>query len=127
EEQYIAGLMFIAQQSLNGGAGFINYIDYTKGELRVGGKIGDAASGARVKINDPAGKFGRAWTHDARFTIDEDNPTVRSETAYPMCVPRSNPATGDDPDCPQKNRPKGPDANYLTVLTMDPPICDDAG
>ena len=126
-ERYIAGLMFIAQQSLNGGAGFINHIDYATGELRVGGTMGDAATGARVRINDPAGKFGRAWTHDARFTIDEDNPTVRSETAYPMCVPRFDPAAQDDPDCPQKNRPKGPDANYLTVLTMDPPICDDAG
>src|SRR6185436_5142560 len=113
--------------SLNGGAGFINYIDYATGELRVGGTIGDATTGARVRINDPAGKFGRAWTHDARFTIDEDNPTVRSETAYPMCVPRFDPAAQDDPDCPQKNRTKGPDANYLTVLTMDAPICDDAG
>src|SRR3954465_14345531 len=56
-EQYIAGLVFIAQQSLNSGAGFINYIDYHKGELRVGGTIGDASSGARVIINDPQGKF----------------------------------------------------------------------
>ena len=127
EEQYIAGLMFIAQQSLNAGAGFINYIDYGRGELRVGGTIGDASSGARVKINDPAGRFGRAWTHDQRFTIDEDNPTVRSETAYPMCVPRYDPKEQNDPDCPQGNRPKGTDGNYLTVLTMDAPICDGTG
>src|SRR4051794_32989979 len=89
--QYIAGLMFVAQQSLNSGAGFINFIDYATGELRVGGAIGDAKSGARVVINDPAGKFGRVRTNDARFTIDEDNPTVRSETAYPMCIPRIPP------------------------------------
>src|SRR3954470_1936097 len=40
-EQYIAGLMFIAQQSLNAGAGVINSIDYGTGELRVGGTIGN--------------------------------------------------------------------------------------
>ena len=120
-EQYIAGLVFIAQQSLNNGAGFINYIDYATGELRVGGKIGDATTGARVVINDPAGKFGRATTFDPRFTIDEDNPTVRSETSFPMCVPRRDPATGDDPLCPQTNRPKGADGNFLGTFTTDIP------
>jgi hypothetical protein len=121
--QYIAGLMFVTQQSLNAGAGFINFIDYATGELRVGGTIGDASSGARVVINDPAGKFGRVRTHDARFTIDEDNPTVRSETAYPMCIPRTDPAVQDDPLCPQANRPRGPDGNYLTIFTTDyPPL-----
>jgi hypothetical protein len=90
-----------------------------KGELRVGGKIGSATTGSRVRINDPQGKFGRKWTHDARFTIDEDNPTVRSETGYPMCLPRSNPAVTDDPLCPQVNRPKGADGNYQTIFTMD--------
>ena len=120
-EQSIAGLVFIAQQSLNAGAGFINYIDYTTGELRVGGTIGDATTGARLVINDPAGKFGRATVFDPRFTIDEDNPTVRSETAFPMCVPRVDPATGNDPLCPQTNRPKGADGNYLTTFTTDIP------
>jgi hypothetical protein len=120
-EQYIAGLMFIAQQSDNAGAGFVNYIDYATGELRVGGTIGDAKSGARVVINDPAGKFGRATALDTRFTIDEDNPTVRSETSFPMCVPRIDPASGDDQLCPQSNRPKGADGNYLTTFTTDIP------
>jgi hypothetical protein len=119
KDQYIAGLMFIAQQSLNNGAGFINYIDYATGEMRVGGVIGDAKTGARVALNDPAGRFGRVQTHDARFTMDEDNPTVRSETGYPMCIPRTNPAIAGDPLCPQVNRPKGPDGNYLTIFTMD--------
>jgi hypothetical protein len=117
--QYIAGLMFISQQSLNIGAGFINFIDYSKGEMRVGGLIGNAATGARVRINDPAGKFGPASHVDDRFTIDEDNPTVRSETGYPMCLPRVDPTTGaDDPMCPQMNRPKS-DGQYLTIFTMD--------
>src|SRR4051812_23003243 len=116
-EQYIAGLMFIAQQSLNSGAGIINYIDYAKGELRVGGKVGDETGGARVVINDPQGKFAPARQDDVRFTIDEDNPTVRSETAYPMCLPRYGDATSDD-NCPQSNRPKD-GANFSTVFTMD--------
>ena len=127
-DEYIAALMFISQQSLNAGQGFINFIDYDKGEMRVGGKIGDATTGARVVLNDPQGKFGRAHTHDERFTIDEDNPTVRSETAYPMCVPRVAPGTVNadgtkgDPRCPESNRPK--DGNtYQTVFTTDyPPL-----
>ena len=119
--QYIAGLLFIAQQALNSGAGFINFIDYAKAEMRVGGIIGNATTGARVRINDPLGKFGPASHVDDRFTIDEDNPTVRSETAYPMCLPRTDPAAGDDPLCPQKNRPKGIGGNYLTIFTMDQP------
>ena len=119
-EQYIAGLMFIAQQSLNNGAGYINHIDYVTGELRVGGKIGDPDSGARVVINDPQGKFAPQRLDDVRFTIDEDNPTVRSETAYPMCVPRSGQADGDE-NCPQSNRPKDGDGNYLSTFTTDVP------
>src|SRR5689334_24050403 len=47
----------ISQQSLNAGQGFVNFIDYTTGELRVGGKIGDPTSGQRVRVNDPLGRF----------------------------------------------------------------------
>jgi hypothetical protein len=117
KEQYIAGLVFIAQQSLNNGAGFINYIDEGTGEIRVGGKIGDANSGARVFINDPAGRFAPARGDDTRFTIDEDNPTVRSETGYPMCVPHGLNENGVD-TCPQSNRPRD-GAAYATTFTMD--------
>ena len=120
DEQYVAGLMFIAQQSLNTGAGYINYIDYLTGELRVGGTIGDPNSGARVVINDPQGKFAPERHDDDRFTIDEDNPTVRSETGYPMCVPRKGEPGGDE-NCPQANRPKGSDGNYLSTFTTDIP------
>jgi len=126
-DQSIVGLMFLAQQSLNNGAGFINFIDYATGEMRVGGTAGVATSGARVRINDPIGRHGLATDGiasaalDIRFQQDEDNPTVRTETGYPMCVPRVAPsATSDDPLCPQKNRPKGADGTYLTIYTMDP-------
>jgi hypothetical protein len=129
-DQYIAGLMFLSQQSLNAGAGFINFIDYATGELYVGGAITSPPtpnSGARVVINDPTGKFGRVRSHDVRFTIDEDNPTVRTETGYPMCVPRVAPGTdnGDgtvgDALCPENNRPTGSDGHYLTIFTTDFP------
>src|SRR3954447_24580801 len=48
-DQYIAGLIFLSQQSLNTGQGYINYIDYAKGELWVSSALG-APSGARVRI-----------------------------------------------------------------------------
>ncbi len=126
-DQAIVGLMFMAQQSLNNGTGFINFIDYATGEMRVGGVIGDRTTGARVRINDPVGRHGLATDGvaaaalDVRFQQDEDNPTVRTETGYPMCVPRTDPTVADDPLCPRKNRPKGPDGNYLTIFTMDAP------
>jgi hypothetical protein len=131
QDQYIAGLMFVAQQALNTGAGFINYIDYSTGEMRVGGQIGSSTTGARVRLNDPLGRYGLPLTptdplypFDERFRIDEDNPTVRAETGYPMCVPRSTPATLD-PLCPETNRPIDPATGKpLTVFTMAMPNFD---
>jgi hypothetical protein len=120
----IAGLVFISQQSLNSGAGFINFIDYTTGEFRVGGVIGDSTTGARVQLNDPAGRYGRVTSPDIRFTSDPDNPTIISGTGYPMCIPRTDPAASDDPLCPQAQRPviaAGPPVQYSgTVNTNDP-------
>src|SRR4051794_35925727 len=69
---HVVGLLFLAQQSLHAGQGFITAIDYATGEMRVGG----VGSDARVRINDPIGRFGRAFSPDVRFTIDEDNPTI---------------------------------------------------
>ncbi|HZX93197.1 MAG TPA: hypothetical protein VFE90_01685, partial [Myxococcales bacterium] len=77
---YIAGLINVAQSSLSGGSGFINFIDYTTGELRVGGVLGDPTTGARVRLNDPSGRYGRVASPDIRFTVDPDNPTVMSAT-----------------------------------------------
>jgi hypothetical protein len=102
---YLAGLLFISQQSLQAHQGFINFIDYSVGEMRVGGALGVATSGTRVRINDPKGRFSRTLSHDARFTIDEENPTIKTETGFPMCLPRFNPATTADARCPQGNRP----------------------
>ena len=119
-DDHIAGLITLAQHSLQAGAGYINYIDYATGEFHVGGALGSATTGARVKVNDPLGRFSRKWSPDARFTVDEDNPTIRSETGTPMCIPRANPAVADDPWCPQKNRPRdaGSPSGYQMVFTM---------
>ena len=112
QDRYIAGLVHVTQQALNAGAGYINFMDYTTGEMRVGGVLGDPTTGARVRINDPTangsasgGRYGRAMSPDPRFMVDQDNPTVASATAYPMCFPRTDPAFVDDPLCPLTNRP----------------------
>jgi hypothetical protein len=132
-DTYIAGLVNISQQGLNSGAGFINFMDYALGEMRVGGIANDplcvanaantvaggpTCSGARVRINDPqnaslpagSGRYGRANTPDQRFTVDQDNPTISAGTGFPMCFPRviADPSVAgnpDDPQCPQANRP----------------------
>ncbi len=103
--RYIAGLIFMSQASLQGGAGFINFMDYANGEMRVGGVIGNSSTGTRVKINDPSGRFAPVYSLDPRFTIDNENPTIATGTGFPMCFPHSDPAVLDDPLCPQRNRP----------------------
>ena len=139
-DQYIAGLVNISQLGLNTGAGFINYIDYALGELRVGGTIVrdtagtpqlDAANpGNRIRINDPLGRFGRVMTPDGRFTVDPENPTIISSTGFPMCLPRVAPGTVNpdntvgDTLCPEGNRPttviQGATV-YASTFTMPDP------
>jgi hypothetical protein len=136
--QYIAGLVFISQQSLNSGQGVISCIDYNAGEMQVGGVPVDPSvapfgcpsptppGATRVRLNDAIGRFGKSHApvggcagksdcveevgFDPRFTPDTDNPTVHSASAYPMCIPRVNPfiAGAVDPECPQSNRPIAP-------------------
>ena len=123
--RYIAGLIFLSQQNLNLGQGTITAIDYHNGELQIA-SIGPNPSSARVKINDPLGRFGLTHgapgssaaliepTYDQRFSVDAESPTVHAATGYPMCIPRSDPnVDGDDPLCPQANRPRSPDCASL--------------
>ena len=125
--RYIAGLIFISQQNLNIGQGTIAAIDYHNGELKIT-SAGPTPSTARVRINDPLGRFGLSHgapgssaaliepTYDQRFSIDEESPTVHAATGFPMCIPRSDPfADGDDPLCPQSNRPRSPNCQSLTI------------
>jgi hypothetical protein len=102
--KHIAGLMFASQQSANSGSGIINKVDYSTGNLEV--DTGVAGSPAVIQINDPNGRFGRKQSPDSRFSVDDQNPTIHAGTGYPMCVPRTDPATTDDALCPQANRPK---------------------
>ncbi len=109
-DMYVAGLVYLAQQSLNLGQGIINYIDLTTATMHVGcsplGTPCPAGKGARVQINDPVGRYGRQMSPDPRFTGDTDNPTISSQTAYPMCIPRYSSVS--DPACPLTNRPLDP-------------------
>jgi len=121
---YIAGLIYVSSHSLNTGAGFINFIDYTLGEMRVGGFIGDNTTGARVRINDPLGKYGRVNSPDMRFTVDPENPTIMSGTGFPMCFPRTDPAVADDALCPQAQRPiavAGNPPQFAATINMNDP------
>jgi hypothetical protein len=123
-DRYIAGLVHVSQQDLNSATGYINFIDYTTGAIEVGGTLGAQGTGTRVRINDPAnassgsgGRFGRAFSPDDRFQVDQDNPTISAETGFPMCVPRTDPAVTDDALCPQANRPTivaGTDTSGIT-------------
>lgn len=127
--QYIAGLVYISQQSVNGIQGFIEKLNYADGSMIVNGR--------RIQINDPVlqitdrsgnvitkGRYTVGQTPDLRFTADQNNTTVRAATGYPMCIPRTDPAVSDDPQCPQKNRLKDAAGNLLGIYTMNPP---DAG
>jgi len=146
EGKYIAGLIFISQQSLNLGQGTITAIDYVNGELLVATSKGPTPVVARVRINDPIGRFGPSHGgpgsgamliepgYDPRFSIDEESPTIHATTGYPMCIPRGGPG---DPDCPQANRPRAPecislpspfpafvmptDGQFCPSFMMDPP------
>jgi len=123
--KYIAGLIFISQQNLNIGQGRITTIDYNNSELSIT-SAGPLGSIARVKINDPLGRFGLSHGapgsaaaliepgYDQRFSVDAESPTIHAATGYPMCIPRSDPFNdADDPLCPQANRPRSPDCASL--------------
>jgi hypothetical protein len=118
----IAGLLFASQQSVNAASGVIDRIDYSTGRLLV--DSGDPAHPSVVEINDPSGRFGREQSPDKRFSVDDANPTVHAGTGYPMCVPRTDPASADDPLCPQQNRPAPPCRTFADA-GVSPPASGD--
>jgi hypothetical protein len=135
---YIAGLIFLSQQSLNSSSGFISAIDYANGIMIVNGRA--------VMLNDPpiagltnpavpgrnVGRFSMGQSPDVRFTVDQSNPTVRSVTGYPMCIPRLAPGSApshpiipdssvlstEDDRCPQRNRPLDTSGAFALTFTM---------
>lgn len=123
---YVAGWVAITQQDLNTGAGFIRGIDYAKGELLVGAETGPTT--ARVRINDPAGRYGKTnaaktggAAFDERFAADSGNAPIASATGFPMCIPRVAPPA-NDVDCPINNRALPPNSGRFTcgASTADP-------
>lgn len=136
-DRYIAGLIHVSQSDLNGGAGYISYIDYVHGVMEVGGTVLGipSATAARVMINDPAlgpglsGRYGRAANpaeQDPRFMVDQESPTITSATGYPMCLPRvlADPSISgnDDAQCPLTNRPIDiPTGTFQQLFTMNNP------
>jgi hypothetical protein len=134
---YIAGLIFLSQQALNSSSGFITAIDYAHGIMIVNGRT--------VMINDPSvpgltnpvvagntGRYSVGQSPDIRFAADQGNTTVRSQTGYPMCIPRVTPGTAaphpviagstilstEDDRCPQRNRPLDTLGNFVLNFTM---------
>ena len=163
--QYIAGLVFMFQDPGNFTQGYIEKFDYANGVMWV--------NGYRVQINDPPitftvpnpdgtplldsfgnptvltkGRYSAGKSADPRFAVDQNNPTVTSETGYPMCIPSVspyvdgsdgsegpalsllNPEAQQDPQCPEKNRPRDPTTGTLLVpiftmnLPGDPPTVE---
>src|SRR4029078_5762418 len=54
------------------------------------------------------------------YRMEKTTRTVKSETGYPMCLPRTRVDQGaDDPLCPQGNRPAG--KTIFTMLTPPAP------
>ncbi|KAI4801426.1 hypothetical protein E4T44_11560 [Aureobasidium sp. EXF-8845] len=59
--------------------------------------------GPTIRVNDPNGVYGAAYTQNPLYTADDENPSITSFSGFPMCVPRSS----SDPLCPASNRPAG--------------------
>jgi hypothetical protein len=97
---HIAGLVLVSQQSLNGAVGYVVGLDGANGVLLVGSSLTDP-NPVRVQINDPTGRYSIGKSPDDRFSVDPDNPTIKSSSGYPMCIPRD----GADKKCPARNRP----------------------
>jgi hypothetical protein len=163
--QYIAGIVYLFQDPGNFIQGYIERFDYANGVMVV--------NGMRVQLNDPAitftvpnpdgtplldgsgnptvltkGRYSAGKSADPRFAVDQNNPTVNSQTGYPMCIPSVspyvdgsdgsegpslsllNPENLQDPQCPEKNRPRDPTTGTLLVpiFTMnqvgDPPTVE---
>ena len=94
------------------------------------------------------GRYSAGQSADPRFAVDQNNSTVGSQIGYPMCIPAVspyidgsdgsegaalallNPEALQDPQCPEKNRPRDPTTGTILVpiYTMnqagDPPTVE---
>lgn len=117
-DEYIAGLVYIAQNPLRALQGFITSINYATGHFTLAGKFNPARYIDCV-LNDPLGVFGPVYTKNPLWSLDPANPSIHAMTGYPMCIPRSDPKVEDDPLCPTKNRP----ASGRSQLYVSPYEC----
>jgi hypothetical protein len=117
----IAGLIGVSQQSLNTGSGFIVALDYAGGAMTLSSSFNGPPL-VRVEINDPKittrgdvargrGRYTAGQSPDPRYSVDQANPTIKTTSGYPMCIPMIDPAgktaLTEDKRCPQRNRPLG--------------------
>lgn len=98
--QFIAGLVYISRRSTQKVQGFITSIDLSTGHFKINGDA-TGSGGVDCVINDPVGRYGRAYTANPLWAADTDNPSIHAQNGFPMCVPRG----GSDPLCPAKNCP----------------------
>lgn len=91
----IAGLVSIAQYSLQASNGVIASLNVDGSLKMVGGQT--------LRINDPNAVYSSGLTLNPAFTADDQNPSVTAFSGFPMCVPRS----ANDLKCPASNRPAG--------------------
>ena len=77
-----------------------------------------------MQINDPNGRFGRAQSPDARFSVDDANPTIHAGTGYPMCVPRTDPTVDATTRCARRRTVRPALATTVNGATVPavPPV-----
>ncbi|KAJ9656092.1 hypothetical protein H2201_008643 [Coniosporium apollinis] len=92
-----AGIIEFSQVLGGVAQGYIASIDYIGGSMKI-------ANGPTIRINDPNGKYGKAFTDIPEFTADDENPSISAFSGFPMCIPRVEPPA-IDPLCPTANRP----------------------
>ena len=121
-DKYVAGLVTIAQESLKHRTGVRQLHRLREGRAAnrgdASGGLGDGCPGADQRPRSAAS----ACSHspDPRFTADTDYATIHAKTGYPMCIPRSDPAVADDPQCPKGNRPLDAGGNPIGNFTTPP-------
>jgi hypothetical protein len=76
-DQYVAGLVYIAQNPLRALQGFITSINYATGHFTLAGKFNPAGYIDCV-LNDPLGVFGPVYTKNPLWSLDPVNPSLFS-------------------------------------------------
>jgi hypothetical protein len=98
-----AGIVYIAQRPTQLLQGFISKIDGVTGRFIM--------NGVEMFINDPVGRYGPPTTTDFLWTSDPDNPSIKAQNGFPVCIP----TTANIATCPAANRPKDFAGNPSTL------------